>query len=148
MHAGTDNYTYLTTAPIRRVIPTMAIPTIISMLVTALYNMADTFFVGKLDTQSTAAVGVVFSMMFFVQAIGFFFGHGSGHYISRELGARRHDNAARMAATGFCFSLLAGTLIAVLGWIFLNPLSLLLGATPTILPHTRQYLGIVLFGVL
>lgn len=88
MHAGTDNYTYLTTAPIRRVIPTMAIPTIISMLVTALYNMADTFFVGKLDTQSTAAVGVVFSMMFFVQAIGFFFGHGSGNYISRELGAR------------------------------------------------------------
>lgn len=146
MHAGTDNYTYLTTAPIRRVIPTMAIPTIISMLVTALYNMADTFFVGKLDTQSTAAVGVVFSMMFFVQAIGFFFGHGSGNYISRELGARRHDNAVRMAATGFCFSLLAGTLIAVLGWIFLNPLSLLLGATPTILPHTRQYLGIVLFG--
>ena len=146
MHAGTDNYTYLTTAPIRRVIPTMAIPTIISMLVTALYNMADTFFVGKLDTQSTAAVGVVFSMMFFVQAIGFFFGHGSGNYISRELGARRHDNAARMAATGFCFSVIAGTLIAVLGWIFLNPLSLLLGATPTILPHTRQYLGIVLFG--
>ena len=146
MHAGTDNYTYLTTAPIRRVIPTMAIPTIISMLVTALYNMADTFFVGKLDTQSTAAVGVVFSMMFFVQAIGFFFGHGSGNYISRELGARRHDNAARMAATGFCFSVIAGTLIAVLGWIFLNPLSLLLGATPTILPHTRQYLGIVLLG--
>ena len=146
MHAGTDNYTYLTTAPIRRVIPTMAIPTIISMLVTALYNMADTFFVGKLDTQSTAAVGVVFSMMFFVQAIGFFFGHGSGNYISRELGARRYDNAARMAATGFCFSVIAGTLIAVLGWIFLNPLSLLLGATPTILPHTRQYLGIVLLG--
>ena len=100
MHAGTDNYTYLTTAPIRRVIPTMAIPTIISMLVTALYNMADTFFVGKLDTQSTAAVGVVFSLMFFVQATGFFFGHGSGNYISRELGARRHDNAARMAVTG------------------------------------------------
>ena len=129
MHAGTDNYTYLTTAPIRRVIPTMAIPTIISMLVTALYNMADTFFVGKLDTQSTAAVGVVFSLMFFVQATGFFFGHGSGNYISRELGARRHDNAARMAVTGFCFSLLAGTLITVAGWIFLNPLSLLLGAT-------------------
>ena len=114
----------------------MAIPTIISMLVTALYNMADTFFVGKLDTQSTAAVGVVFSMMFFVQACGFFFGHGSGNYISRELGARRHDNAARMAATGFCFSVMAGAVITLMGCLLLDPLSLLLGATPTILPHT------------
>ena len=150
MHAGTDNYTYLTTAPIRRVIPTMAIPTIISMLVTALYNMADTFFVGKLDTQSTAAVGVVFSLMFFVQATGFFFGHGSGNYISRELGARRHDNAARMAVTGFCFSLLAGTLITVAGWIFLNPLSLLLGATQLRLQGNASFamVGIVTGAIL
>ena len=85
MHGGKDNYTYLTTAPIRRVIPTMAVPTIVGMLVTSLYVIADTFFVGQLDTQSTAAVGVVFPLMFFMQAFGFFFGHGSGNYISREL---------------------------------------------------------------
>lgn len=64
MHGGKDNYTYLTTAPIRRVIPTMAVPTIVGMLVTSLYVIADTFFVGQLDTQSTAAVGVVFPLMF------------------------------------------------------------------------------------
>ena len=89
----TDNYTFLTQAPAHRVILTMAVPTIITMLVTSLYNIADTFFVGQLDTQSTAAVGVVFPVMFFIQAFGFFFGHGSGNYISRELGARRHGNA-------------------------------------------------------
>ena len=69
MHGGKDNYTYLTTAPIRRVIPTMAVPTIVGMLVTSLYVIADTFFVGQLDTQSTAAVGVVFPLMFFMQAL-------------------------------------------------------------------------------
>lgn len=146
MHSGTDNYTYLTTAPIHRVIPTMAVPTIISMLVTALYNMADTFFVGKLDTQSTAAVGVVFSLMFFVQACGFFFGHGSGNYIARELGAKRQDNANRMAAAGFYFSFITGIAITVIGLLLLRPLCFLLGATPTILPHTEQYFGIVLLG--
>lgn len=67
-----DNYTFLTSAPVDKVILTMAVPTIISMLVTSLYNMADTFFVGKLSTQATAAVGIVFSVMFFIQAFGFF----------------------------------------------------------------------------
>ena len=78
MHKHIDNYTYLTQAPVHHVIITMAIPTIISMLVTGLYNIADTFFVGKIDTQATAAVGVVFSLMFFVPPKGFLFGHGSG----------------------------------------------------------------------
>lgn len=147
MHGGKDNYTYLTTAPIRRVIPTMAVPTITSMLVTSLYNIADTFFVGQLDTQSTAAVGVVFSLMFLVQALGFFFGHGSGNYISRELGARRHDNACRMASNGFFLSFFTGAVLMVLGLLSLRPLSLMLGATPTILPFTERYLGVSLLGM-
>lgn len=147
MHKGQDNYTYLTSAPVHRVVITMAIPTIISMLVTGLYNMADTFFVGQLDTQSTAAVGIVFSLMFFVQAFGFFFGHGSGNYISRELGARRRANAEKMAANGFFFSFGFGVLFLILGYIFLTPLALLLGSTPTILPYTEDYLGIILLGV-
>lgn len=141
-----DNYTFLTEAPIHQVIIRMAIPTIISMLVTSLYNMADTFFVGQLDTPSTAAVGIVFSVMFFIQAIGFFFGHGSGNYISRELGAKRHLNAEIMASTGFFLSLGFGCLITIVGELMLTPLALLLGSTPTILPHTQQYMSIILFG--
>ena len=146
MHGHTDNYTFLTQGPIHRVILTMAVPTIISMLVTGLYNIADTFFVGKIDTQATAAVGVSFSMMFFVQAMGFFFGHGSGNYISRELGAKRHENAIKMASTGFFSSFFFGLVILVLGEIFLTPLSLMLGSTPTILPYTEEYMRIILLG--
>ena len=146
MHEHIDNYTYLTQAPVHRVIITMAIPTIISMLVTGLYNIADTFFVGKIDTQATAAVGIVFSLMFFVQAMGFFFGHGSGNYISRELGARRHENAVKMASTGFFSSFLVGVIVLILGEIFLTPLSLMLGSTPTILPYTEDYMQVILLG--
>ena len=146
MHRHTDNYTFLTQAPVHRVIITMAIPTIISMLVTGLYNIADTFFVGKIDTQATAAVGIVFSLMFFVQAMGFFFGHGSGNYISRELGARRHENAVKMASTGFFSSFFFGLVILVLGEIFLTPLSLMLGSTATILPYTEDYMQVILLG--
>jgi MATE efflux family protein len=82
--------------------------------------------------------------MFFVQACGFFFGHGSGNYISRELGAKRRDNAVRMASNGFFFSFLLGLFVMALGLLFLEPLSVLLGSTPTILPYTEKYLGIVL----
>ncbi|MBM6992369.1 MAG: MATE family efflux transporter [Prevotella sp.] len=146
MHRHTDNYTFLTQGPIHRVILTMAVPTIISMLVTSIYNLADTFFVGQINTQATAAVGIVFSMMFFIQAMGFFFGHGSGNYISRELGARRHDNAVKMASTGFFLSFSTGLLMLILGEIFLTPLSYLLGSTPTILPYTQQYMSIILLG--
>lgn len=142
----TDNYTFLTQAPAHRVILTMAVPTIITMLVTSLYNIADTFFVGQLDTQSTAAVGVVFPVMFFIQAFGFFFGHGSGNYISRELGARRHGNAETMASTGFVYSLAAGTVAMVVGLSMIKPLAVWLGSTPTILPYTESYMSIILLG--
>ncbi len=89
MEIKADNYTYLTQGAIHKVIVKMALPTIAGMLVIAFYNMADTFFVGQIDTQSTAAVGIVFSVMFFIMAVSFFFGNGSGNYISRELGAQR-----------------------------------------------------------
>lgn len=146
MHGHTDNFTFLTQAPIHRVILTMSAPTIISMLVTSLYNLADTFFVGQINTQATAAVGVVFSMMFFVQAVGFFFGHGSGNFISRELGARRHDTATKMASTGFFLSFFSGVVILLLGELFITPLADLLGSTPTIMPYTERYMRIVLLG--
>lgn len=141
-----DNYNFLTHAPISKAVLTMAGPTIITMLVTSLYNMADTFFVGQIDTQSTAAVGIVFSVMFAIQAFGFFFGHGSGNYISRELGAQRHDTARRMAANGFFLSFFFGILLTIAGELMLGPLTVWLGSTPTIRPYTEQYMGIVLLG--
>ena len=145
-HSTKDNYLYLTTTPVPRLIVSLAVPTIISMLVTSFFNMADTYFVGKINTQSTAAVGIVFSVMSIIQAVGFFFGHGSGNYISRKLGAQETGNAEKMAATGFFWALFMGIFLAVVGLIFLTPLSLALGSTPTILPYTEKYLGIILLG--
>lgn len=141
-----DKYTFLTQAPVHRVIGAMAIPTIISMLLTSMYNLVDTFFVGKINTESTAAVGIVFSVMFFIQAFSFFFGNGSGNYISRQLGAQNTKDAEVMASTGLFYTLVFSLIVMLLGWFFLEPISILLGSTPTILPYTRQYLGISLLG--
>lgn len=141
-----DNYQFLTQAPVHKVILTMALPTIASMLVTNFYNMADTFFVSKINVQCTAAVGIVFSMMSVIQAIGFFFGHGSGNYISRKLGARKMEEARTMSATGFTYSFCFGLLLAIAGHIWLDELAMWLGSTPTILPYSKEYLSIVLMG--
>lgn len=141
-----EKVTYMTTKAVPPLICELAVPTIISMLVTAFYNMADTFFVGKLNTQSTAAVGIVFTVMSLIQAFGFFFGQGSGNYISRKLGAREYENAGIMASTGFFMAFICGIVFAVLGLIFLEPISVLLGSTPTILPYTKAYLRIILIG--
>ena len=141
-----EKINYMTTKHVPSLICELAVPTIISMLVTAFYNMADTFFVGKLNTQSTAAVGIVFTVMAFIQAFGFFYGQGSGNYISRKLGAREYEDAAVMASTGFFMAIITGILIAVMGLIFLEPISLFLGSTPTILPYTKAYLRIILIG--
>ena len=137
----------MTKTPVSTLICRLALPCIISMLVTAFYNMADTFFVGMLKSNSaTGAVGVVFSLMAIIQAVGFFFGHGSGNFISRELGRQNFEEASNMAATGFFTAIAAGALICVLGQIFLEPLATLLGSTPTILPYTKAYLRVILFG--
>lgn len=141
-----DNYTFLTHAPVHKVIFVMAVPTIISMLSTSMYNLVDTYFVGSINTQSVAAVGVSFAMMSLIQAVGFFFGHGSGNYVSRRLGAKEYELAEKMAATGFVLSFLAGLVIAIVGQLFLTPLCELLGSTSTIQPYAERYLGIILLG--
>lgn len=142
-----DRFHQMTTPPVQSLILRLAVPCIVSMLVTAFYNMADTFFVGMLKSNAaTAAVGVVFSMMSIIQAVGFFFGHGSGNYISRELGKKNYEEASRMAATGFYAALASGVVILIVGTIFLDPLSYLLGATKSILKDTRAYLQIILIG--
>ena len=137
---------YMLSEPVPHLVCQMAVPTIISMLVTSFYNMADTFFVGKINTQATAAVGVVFSVMAFIQACGFFFGHGSGNYISRRLGGGEFEEANKMATTGFVWAFLVGTISGILGLIFLEPLASVLGSTETILPYTKDYMGIILLG--
>ena len=142
-----DKFTLLTTEKPERVITKMAIPTIISMLVTAIYNMADTFFVSKIkDVSAPAAVGVVFSMMALIQAVGFFFGQGSGNFISKAMGKQDNKSAEELASTGFFYSFFIGILITVFGLIFIEPLALLLGSTETILPYAKQYLGYILLG--
>lgn len=141
-----EKYVRMTTAPIPGLICSLAVPTVISMLVTSFYNMADTFFVGKLNTQSTAAVGVAFSLMAIIQAVGFLFGHGSGNYISRQLGAGNVEEAEKMSSVGFFTSFLAGVVIMLGCIFFIEPLSYALGSTPTILPYTVAYLRIILFG--
>lgn len=142
-----EKFRQMTEEPVGKLISKLAVPCIISMLVTSFYNMADTFFVGQLKSNSaTGAVGVVFSMMAIMQAVGFFFGHGSGNYISRELGKKNIKEAEKMAATGFFSSFAAGILIMAAGEIFLEKLAYLLGSTETILPYTKEYLGAILLG--
>ena len=142
-----EKFVRMTTYPVERLMGRLAIPTITTMLITAFYNMADTFFVGQLhNTSATGAVGVVFSFMAIIQACGFFFGQGSGNAISRLLGQEKTDEAGRLASIGFFSALLAGGLIMVLGLIFLTPLARLLGSTETILPYAKDYLRIILIG--
>ena len=142
-----EKYIQMTTAPVGRLIGKLAVPTVITMLITSIYNMADTFFVGRLNnTSATGAVGVVFSFMAIIQACGFLFGQGSGNYISRALGRQERGSAEKMVSVGFFSSILAGVVIMALGLIFLDPLCRLLGATETILPYARDYLRIILLG--
>jgi len=142
-----QRFQMMTTQPVEKLICKLAVPCIVSMLVTAFYNMADTFFVGMLKSNAaTGAVGVVFSMMAVIQAMGFFFGQGSGNYISNKLGQKDYGEASNMAATGFFLALAAGGVVCVLGQLFLEPLAKLLGSTPTILPYTKDYLRVILLG--
>lgn len=141
-----EKFRMMTEDPVPGLIGRLAVPTIISMLITSFYNMADTFFVGRIGTSATAAVGVAFPIMAIMQALGFFCGHGSGNSISRKLGAQKGEEAKELAATGFFSGLFLGILVAVLGLLFLNPLSHVLGSTDTILPFTKDYLRIILIG--
>lgn len=149
IHSGSTNhnrYEYLTKTPVPTLISRLAVPTILSMLVTGIYNAADTFFVGRISTQATAAVGLVFSVMALIQAVGFFCGQGSGSYISRLLGAGRRQEADETAATGFALSLILGVAAAIAGNLFARPIALSLGAGSTTMHDTLVYMRIILIG--
>ncbi len=135
----------MTTEPVGRLVCAMAVPTIISMLISSIYNMADTYFVGKLnDISATGAVGVVFSFMAIIQAVGFFFGHGSGNYISRQLGKNNTESAEIMASTGFIWSFIFGLIIMAVGFLFQSSIVWALQATETIYPYAMEYITYIL----
>ena len=132
-------YQKMTQTPIYKLIPTLAVPTIISMLATALYNMADTYFVSKLGTSASGAVGILFSMMALIQAVGFTIGMGSGTQISRLLGKKKQEYAEAVSASAILNGLVMGVLIAVVGMCFTEQIVRLLGATETIVPYAVDY---------
>lgn len=141
-----EHHSRMTEAPVGPLIISLAIPTIISMLVTTLYNTADTYFVSQLGTSASGAVGVVFSLMAIFQAIGFTLGMGSGSMIARELGAGESGTASVYGSTSFFSAITMGIILCMGGLLFLDQLMTLLGSTPTILPYARSYASWILLG--
>jgi len=139
MEKELTQYQKMTETPIPKLIIKLGIPTTVSMLVTSVYNMADTFFVGKYGNSASGAIGVVFGLMSILQAFGFMFGQGAGSICSRALGGKDDERASKFASTGFFAAMLTGAVITVFGLIFLDPLMRLLGSTDTILPYSRDY---------
>lgn len=139
MEKYTSQYEKMTKEPVSKLVIELGIPTTISMLVTSIYNMADTFFVGKLGNSASGAVGVVFGLMAIIQALGFMFGHGAGSIIARLLGAKDKDKATNYASVSFFSALFSGMFLGIIGLVFTNQLMRLLGSTTTILPYARDY---------
>ncbi|MGN1148382.1 MAG: MATE family efflux transporter [Lachnospiraceae bacterium] len=139
-----QQYIRMTTTPVGKLIITLGIPTTISMLVTNIYNLVDTYFVSTLGNSASGAVGVVFALMGLIQAFGFTFGMGSGSILSRKLGKGNVEGARVTASTGFTMAFLCGVCILFLGLIFISPLMILLGSTETILPFATEYAKFIL----
>ena len=139
-------YKKMTETPVPKLVLKLAVPTTISMVISSIYNMADTYFVACLDdTSATAAVSVVFALMAIIQAVGFTIGMGAGSWISRLLGEQKNEKASSVGTSAVVFGISFGLLIMIFGRIFVGPLMLLLGATDTILPHAVSYGQYILF---
>lgn len=137
-------YEKMSKAPIAPLILTLSIPTVISMLITNIYNLVDTAFVGLLGTSASGAVGVVFGFMAIIQAFGFMFGQGSGSILSRSLGAKDIENANKTATTAVCCSFTFGLIFIIIGFPFLDELVYLLGSTQTIASYAKSYIIFIL----
>jgi len=133
------HYEKMTRTPVAKLILKLGIPTTISMLITSIYNMADTYFVGACGESAQAATGVLFTLQAVIQGIAFMLGHGGGTFISRNLADKNVDEASKYVSTSFFTGGIVGILITVLGLIFLEPMVLMLGSTRTILPHAKDY---------
>ncbi len=140
----TSQYDKMSLTPIPKLILELSVPAIISMLVTNIYNLVDTAFVGKLGTSASGAVGIVFGFMAIIQAFGFMFGQGSGSILSRALGKRDIKSASVHATAGFLGSFLFGLLICIYGFVFLDSIVYQLGSTDTIAPYAKTYISYIL----
>ena len=132
-------YKKMTETPVWKLVITLGIPTTISMLITNIYNMADTYFVSTLGPEEGSAPGIVFSIMAILQAFGFMFGHGAGSHVSRLLGAKDEEKAGKYATSSLLLSTISGLIIMTVGLIFLEPLMYFLGSNEDILPHAKAY---------
>ena len=141
-----EQYNKMVNTPVSRLITGLAVPTVISMLVTSIYNMADTFFVSHINTQASAAVGIVFPVMSIIQACGFTLGMGGGSLVSIRLGQKRNEEANCIASTAFFTALGVGTLILIFGTLFAGQFLKLVGASETILPYARDYARYIFWG--
>ena len=141
-----EKYKQMMEEPVNTLIPRLAIPSMVSMVVVAIYNMADTFFVSQLGTSASGAVGIVYSMMAIIQAIAFMIGMGCGNEISRLLGAKKQEEAARFVAIGFFTEVFLGIFIAAFCIFFCEPLVYALGSTKTIAPYAISYAKYILLG--
>ena len=142
-----DKYREMTETPVERLIIRLAIPSTISLLVTSVYNLADTFFVGQLGNSATGAVGLVYPLMTIINAIGLMFGKGTGTLLGRQLGGKSGREAEHTMAQGFIFSLLLGSLFMIGGLLFINPLATLLGTTESMRPYTVTYARYILLAL-
>ncbi|MBQ7266346.1 MAG: MATE family efflux transporter [Firmicutes bacterium] len=139
-----QQYQKMTTLPIPRLVISLGIPTVISMLVTNIYNLADTYFVGRLGTSASGAVGVIFGLMSIIQAVGFMLGQGAGSILARRLGQKDEESAGIYASVSFFLALIMGVVFTVTALILIDPLLDLLGCTTTILPYAKKYATYIL----
>lgn len=145
MQKNDAQYQKMIKTPIPKLVLSLAVPTMVTMLVSSIYNVADTYFVSKLGTSASGAVGIVFSLMAMIQAVGFTVGMGAGSTISRLLGEKNSQKAQKTASCALLTSLAAGIILTVTGLLFLEKMISLLGATKTILPYAAEYAKYILY---
>lgn len=133
------HYNKMTKTPVSRLIIILGIPTTISMLITNIYNMADTYFVGGLGESAQAATGILFTLQCIIQAVSFMLGHGSGTFVSKALADKDIKQASKYVSTAFYSGAILGTLLMIFGLIFLKPFMILLGSSNTSLPYAMDY---------
>lgn len=147
MNANIKNqsqYDKMTKTSVEKLIVTLSIPTILSMMVSNVYNLVDTAFVGTLGNSASGAVGIVFGFMAILQAIGFLFGQGAGSIISRQLGQKNAKKASEFASTGFFFAFGISVAAVVICAFFLDNIIIFLGSTETIAPYAKTYISFIL----
>ena len=136
----------MTETPIPRLVTLLAVPTTLSQLITIIYNTADTYFVSKISTSASAAVGVCFALQAVIQAVGFGIAMGCSSIVSRKLGAKKDDEAEKFASSAVFGAIVLGLFLTAAGLSCLKPLMRLLGATETMLPYACDYARIILIG--